>query len=121
MLGAAIFLAQNVGIILACAESIDATAFSISIAYPILDAILIVPAIVVLASLWRGKLTLTPWILISSAILITAVANSGFAYYTAACMENGIWVWDVLYNTSYIMVAATLFWHYRFFVFSEKE
>jgi hypothetical protein len=120
-LGAAIFLAQMTSIILGAAGSTDTMALAISITYPVLDAVLIVPAIAVLASLWRGRLTFTPWILLSSAILITAVADSGFAYYTAAGMEDGIWVWDVLYNTSYIMVAATLFWHNRFFVFDEKR
>jgi hypothetical protein len=120
-LGAAIFLAQITGIILGAAESTDVMALAISIAYPALDAVLIVPTIAVLASLWRGRLTFTPWVLISSAILITAIADSGFAYYTAAGMEDGIWVWDLLYNTSYIMVAATLFWHNRFFVFDEKR
>jgi hypothetical protein len=120
-LGAAIFLAQLMGIILGAAESTDAMALAISIAYPVLDAVLIVPAIAVLASLWHGRLTFTPWALLSSAILITAVADSGFAYYTAAGMEDRIWVWDLFYNTSYIMMAATLFWHNRFFVFDEKR
>ncbi len=119
-LGAAIFLAQLTGIILSTAESTDTMALAISIAYPVLDAVLIVPAIAVLASLWRGRLTFTPWVLLSSAILITAVADSGFAYYTAAGLD-GMWVWDLFYNTSYMMAAATLFWHNRFFVFDEKR
>jgi hypothetical protein len=93
----------------------------ISIAYLALDALLIVPAIIVLASLRRGKLTFTPWFLLSSALLIMAAADSEFAYYDAAGMSEEIWVWSLLYSSSYIIVAATLFWHHRFFVFSEKR
>jgi hypothetical protein len=99
----------------------DFTTAGISIAYLALDAVLVVPAIIVLASLRRGKLTFTPWFLLSSALLITAAADSGFAYYEAAGMEEEIWIWNPLYNSSYIIMTATLFWHYRFFVFHERE
>ena len=100
-------------------ENVVATA--ISIAYVLLDAVLIVPAIIVLASLRHGKLTFTPWFLLSSALLITAAADSGFAYFDAADMSEEIWVWNILYTASYITMAATLFWHNRFFTYHEKK
>lgn len=99
----------------------DFTAAIISIAYLALDAVLIVPAIIVLASLRQGKLTFTPWIILASSLLVVAAADSGFAYYEAAGMEEEIWVWDLLYSTSYIAIAAALFWHYRFFIYHEKK
>lgn len=99
----------------------DLVSLVISLAYPVLDAVLIVPAVIVLASLRDGKLTLTPWIILSSSLLIIAAADSGFAYYQAAGMEEEIWVWDLLFCTSYISMAATLFWHYRFFIYHEKK
>lgn len=99
----------------------DFIATVVSVAYLVLDAVLIVPAIIVLASLRHGKLTFTPWFLLSSALLITAAADSGFAYYDAAGMSEEIWVWNLLYNTSYITMAATLFWHNRFFTYHEKK
>ncbi|HEX2013961.1 MAG TPA: hypothetical protein VLA68_01915, partial [Nitrososphaera sp.] len=99
----------------------DVTSTAVSISYLVLDGVLIVPAIIVLASLRKGKLTFTPWFLLSSALLITAAADSGFAFYDAAGMSEEIWIWNPLYNSSYIIMAATLFWHYRFFIFHEKE
>jgi hypothetical protein len=99
----------------------DITSAAVSIFYLALEAVLIVPAIIVLASLRRGKLTFTPWFLLSSALLITAAADSGFAYYDAAGMSEEIWIWNPLYNSSYIIMAATLFWHHRFFIYHEKE
>jgi hypothetical protein len=99
----------------------DFTAAAISIAYLVLDAVLIVPAIIVLVSLRHGKLTFTPWIILASSLLITAAADSGFAYYEAVGMSEEIWIWDLLYCTSYIAMAATLFWHYRFFIYHEKK
>jgi len=50
----------------------DFVATMVSIAHPILDAVLIVPAIIVLASPRHGDLTFIPWFRLSSAILITA-------------------------------------------------
>ena len=82
---------------------------------------LIVPAIIVLASLRHGKLTFIPWFRLSSTLLITAAPDSGFAYYDAGGMSEEIWVWNLLYNTSYITIAATLFWHNRFFTDHEKK
>lgn len=93
----------------------------VSIVYLVLDAVLIVPAVLVLASLRQGKLTFTPWFLLSSALLVTAAADSGFAYYDATGMSGDIWVWNLLYSASYITMAATLFWHHRFFVYHEKK
>jgi hypothetical protein len=94
---------------------------AISSVYLVLDAVLIVPAIIVLASLRHGKLTFSPWFLLSSAFLITVAADSGFAYYDAAGMAEDIWIWNLWYNTSYIIIAATLFWNYRFFIYHEKK
>jgi hypothetical protein len=39
----------------------------------------------------------------------------------AAGAEDEIEVWDVQYSTDYIIRAATLFWHYKFFVFDENK
>jgi hypothetical protein len=99
----------------------ELTTTIISVAYLVLDAVLIVPAIIVLASLRRGKLTLTPWFLLSSSLLVMVAADSGFAYYEAAGLTDGMWVWDMFYATSYITIAATLFWHYKFFIYNEKK
>lgn len=99
----------------------DFVATAVSITYLVLDAVLIVPAIIVLASLCHGKLTFTPWFLLSSALLLTAAADSGFAYYEATGMSEEMWIWDLLYNSSYIIMATTLFWHYRFFIYHEKK
>ena len=105
----------------AAATQEDLTATAISVAYLVLDAVLIVPAIIVLASLCQGKLTFTPWIILASSLLVMAAADSGFAYYEAAGMEEEVWVWDLLYSTSYIAMAAALSWHYRFFIYHENK
>lgn len=92
-----------------------------AVAYTVLDAILIIPALIVLASLRHGNLTSTPWMILASSFLIVVAADSGFAYYEAVELKDEIWIWDLFYSTSYITMAATLFWHYRFFIYHEKK
>lgn len=123
-LGYAAFLGYLIVILVGAAASepeYGALALAISIAYPALDGVLVVPCILVLQSLRPGRFTAPPWTLLSSAILIIAFADSGFAYYEAAGLEDQIWVWDLLFNAGYVAIAATLFWHKKFFIFDNNK
>jgi hypothetical protein len=53
--------------------------------------------------------------------LLIAAADSGFAYYSATGLDEQIWVWDLLFNAGYVAIAATLFWHKRFFIFDNNK
>lgn len=96
-------------------------ALALGLAYVVLDGLLLAPAILLLANFLRGKLTSTPWALLSASLAIFAVADVGFAYYTAAGLDSLIWHWNPLYGASYIIMAATLFWHNRFFIFDKSR
>jgi hypothetical protein len=54
--------------------------FPISIAYPILDGILLVPTATILWSLRRADPAFTHWILICSFIVMSTIGDIGFAY-----------------------------------------
>lgn len=97
----------------------DSFSLLVSLLYVVVDAALIIPAIMVLSRLKRGKLTGVPWFLLSISMLLFAAGDVGFAYHSATGMEEWDWVWDPLYNTAYIAMAATLFWHNRFFIFDK--
>lgn len=98
----------------------DALSLVVSLLYVAVDGLLIVPAILILSRLGKGKLTGVPWFLLSIAILVFAAGDVGFAYHSATDMGESDWVWDPLYNTTYIMMAATLFWHNRFFIYNKN-
>lgn len=99
----------------------DALALAVSIAYPVLDGVLVAPCLLVLLNLKHGRFTAPPWTLLSFSIMLMAAADSGFAYYAAAGLDEQIWVWDLLYNAGYIAIAATLFWHKKFFIFDNNK
>jgi hypothetical protein len=111
----------------------------VNIAYPILDGILLVPAVLILWSLLSGiKQEQGPkqqqqqqqqhyasfnWILLSLSMIIFAIADSSFAYFSAfniTTVQNEVWILDMLYNTAYLTLAAALIRYSDFFILTAK-
>jgi hypothetical protein len=96
----------------------------VSISYPVLDGVLLVPAILILWSIRNGKLVVTHWMLIALSMIFVGIADSGFGYMAISNMnlvQEADWIWDILYNTGYLSIAFALVWYNRFFVFDEKR
>ena len=89
----------------------------INLAYPVLDAILLIPAIVILWSFRRSEPAYTHWVLISLFIIFVTVADIGFDYALAVDEDSANqqeWVWDMFYNAGYLSIAGALFWYNRY-------
>jgi hypothetical protein len=103
------------------------TALAIGIAYPILDAVLIVPALLaIISGAGKGYLTSVPWIFVS--FVFTAVADTLFGFGTLAPVQgNEIPSWnfllnaDLFYNTAYLSMAAGMYWHNKYMIFDNKR
>jgi hypothetical protein len=94
--------------------------FLISISYPILDILLLVPAALIILNPVKGELTSIPWIFL--AVLIMGVGDTTFAYSSnIVYFQNISWIWNLFFITSYFVTSAGLFWHNRFFISSSKE
>jgi len=92
--------------------------FVISLAYPILDGVMLVPAATILWSLRRVDPAFTHWILICTFIIMLTIGDIGFGYSELIINEDiarkQLWIWDTFYNASYISIAAALFWYNKF-------
>jgi hypothetical protein len=100
-------------------------ALAISIAYPILDAALIVPALLaIISGAGKGYLTSVPWIFVS--FVLTALADTLFGFGALVPVEE-IPMWnfmlnaDLFYNAAYLSMAAGMYWHNKFMIFDEKR
>jgi hypothetical protein len=105
-------------------QSEDIILLLVSIAYPILDAVLVVPAVSVLWVVRTVQLSYTHWMLLSLSMLFFAVADSGFGYAAVSdidMIQKEGWIWDMFYNAGYISIAAAIFWHNNFFVVNETR
>jgi hypothetical protein len=85
-------------------------AWVISIAYPILDGILLVPAVLILWSLRGKNVASANWSLLALSIVLVTVGDIGFGY-SAVIDKAGKeeWIWDLFYNSSYLAMAGAFF------------
>jgi hypothetical protein len=94
----------------------NAFGWIIILTYPVLDMVVFVPCFLIIASLRniRGLASLNPWtLLIASTLLITA-ADIGFGYSEVvgqSVQEGRVGIWDGIYSVSYVVMAASLYWH----------
>ncbi|MCI0563713.1 MAG: hypothetical protein MN733_35005 [Nitrososphaera sp.] len=99
----------------------DPITLFVNVAYPTLDAALIVPAIMMFSILRKGRLGAMPWILLSASILIIAAADSAFGYISATSPDSEIWGFSVFYLTGYLCMAGALYCHNRCFIFDKAR
>lgn len=119
--GIAIFSGFYISELVAVTELVDDAmlGLAISVAYPVMDAVLFMPAIVIVLNSGRGYLTSIPWIFIGWIILgigdtllgITAVQN----------FEGDLVLINTFYTMAYLSFAVGLYWYNRFFVFNPKK
>ena len=101
----------------------DMLGLIINLTYPVLDAMLLIPAIVILWSFRRGEPAYTHWVMISLFIIFVTVADIGFDYALAVNEDSASqqeWVWDMFYNAGYLSIAVALFWYSRYLVLTKN-
>jgi hypothetical protein len=104
----------------------------LTLTYPILDWILLVPAALIfwmrrtIISEKKGEKTYQQldisWILLSLSIILFAIADSGFAYISALnlmMVEKEAWIWNIFYNSGYLCLAAALTGYASFLDFTK--
>jgi hypothetical protein len=131
-------------------QTIDISLVIVNSSYPVLDAIMIFPIAIMFWAVRRinsrrKNATLeeqqkikekdkTPsfvsgdasmWILLLFiAMVLSAAGDSGFAYTSAfdvTTVQNYIWMWNILYNSDHLCLAASLIGYKHFFTFSKIE
>jgi hypothetical protein len=102
----------------------DWPALSISLAYPVLDGVLLAMAILTLVSLRPSKNPqFLSSVMIMIAILAAVIADTGFGYGAmigAQLLEEQDRIWDAFYTMAYLCIAGALYWQYRLQTISKK-
>ena len=131
-------------------QTVDISLVIVNASYPILDAIMIFPIVIIFWAVRRirrrrnnaipheeqkiKEKDKTPsfvsgdasmWILLLFiAMVLSAAGDSGFAYTSAfdvTTVQNYIWMWNILYNSDHLCLAAALIGYKHFFTFSKIE
>ena len=114
-----LFISYNIFILLPASQFFilgDLTAFIVTISYPILDLILIVPSILILVSLRKDYINSIPWFLSSLSLLVNAMADDGYVNDFVNGHLYNLLFWDMFYVIDFIIMAGSLFWYNRFHI-----
>jgi ABC-type branched-subunit amino acid transport system substrate-binding protein len=85
--------------------------FAFLVAYPILDSVLMIPAIVILVEFRREPAWFTPWIFESLGIFLVALSDSWFAIIVLTSLVDQVWISAVFFATHLLVMAAGLLWY----------
>jgi len=88
--------------------------FAVIIAYPIMDAVLMVPAIVILLNFRKEPLWFTPWICESLGLFLMAISDSWFAVVVLISALEQFWLSATFFAAHYLVIAAGLLWYVKF-------
>jgi hypothetical protein len=94
----------------------DYSVFVVDISYPLADAILIVPAVVILVTLRRDYEHSIPWSMFSISLLVLAIADFGFINYVMNNNLESTWIWDLFFISDFLIMAAALYWYNRHYI-----
>jgi ABC-type branched-subunit amino acid transport system substrate-binding protein len=83
---------------------------SIIIAYPVLDAIIMVPSFLIVVNYWKEPQWFTPWICKSAGILLVVIADSWFELFVVTSLTNELWPSTMIVAASRVIIAAGLLW-----------
>jgi hypothetical protein len=95
--------------------------FAVISAYPILDAVLMVPAVVILVNFRKEPLWFTPWICESAGIFLIALSDSWFVPIILTSFVSQLWLSSLFFAAHYLVIAAGLLWYIKFLVEHEYE
>ncbi|MDW0148849.1 MAG: ABC transporter substrate-binding protein, partial [Nitrososphaeraceae archaeon] len=90
--------------------------FIVTIAYPTLNSILTVLALMILLGIKNEKHHFIPWICELVGFLAIVVGDSWFAIIVLTAFVEQIWMSTLLLSAHYLLIAGGLIWYLRYFI-----
>ena len=102
-------------------RAVNFTSILVTLAYPILDLVLIIPSYIILVRLHKRYQHSIPWFLSSLSLLINAIADDGYVIDFVKGNSEHLIFWDLFYVADFIVMAGALFWYNRYHVTSNRR
>src|SRR5688500_813906 len=99
----------------------DFIAIIVTILYPILDFMLIIPSSLILVTLRKDYEHNIPWFLSSLSLLVNAIADDGYVNDFVTGNSENLWFWELFYITDFIIMSGGLFWYNKFHISYSKK
>ncbi len=94
---------------------------SVMIAYPTMDAILMVPAIVILLDIRNEPLWFIPWICESLGLLLIVLSDSWFTLVVLTSFTEQFWLSSLFFAAHFLVMAAGLVWYIKYLTLLHYE
>jgi branched-chain amino acid transport system substrate-binding protein len=119
VIGNAIFLGYIIALtanlsVLSTSRGIEM--FAVIVAYPVLDATLMIPAIVILVEFRKEPVWFIPWICESLGIFLIAVSDSWFALIVLTSLVEQLWLSALFFAAHFLVMAAGLLWYIKLLI-----
>jgi branched-chain amino acid transport system substrate-binding protein len=86
-----------------------------------MDAVLMVPAIVILLNFRKEPLWFTPWICESLGLFLIAISDSWFAVVVLTSILEQFWLSSIFFAAHYLVIAAGLLWYVKFLLTHSQQ
>jgi len=119
IIGNAIFLGYIIALtvnlsVLSTSRGIEM--FAVIVAYPILDATLMIPAIVILVEFRKEPVWFIPWVCESLGIFLIVVSDSWFALIVLTSLVEQLWLSALFFAAHFLVMAAGLLWYIKMLI-----
>ena len=99
----------------------DFIAIIVTILYPILDFLLIIPSSIILITLRKDYEHNIPWFLSSLSLLVNSIADDGYVNDFVTGNSENLWFWELFYITDFMIISGALFWYNKFHISNSKK
>jgi branched-chain amino acid transport system substrate-binding protein len=88
----------------------SASMFAVLIAYPIMNAVLTIPALTILVGLWKERPWSIPWTFKALSLFCIVVTDSWFAFIVISGLYEQVWLSAMFFGAEYLIMASGLLW-----------
>jgi hypothetical protein len=90
--------------------------FIVNSLYYIFDALMLIPALVILLNLEKKDHFTFHWMFITSALILLVIGDVGYTYFSIiseSLLEEFEWAWSIVYALGYLFIGIGIFWFDR--------
>jgi ABC-type branched-subunit amino acid transport system substrate-binding protein len=95
--------------------------FAVLIAYPLMNALLTVPALPILLGLWKERPWSIPWTFKSLSLFCIVITDSWFAFIIISGLYEQVWLSSMFFGAEYLILAGGLLWFNKFLAISNNH
>src|SRR5918994_3851234 len=117
VIGNVIFVAYLISLTIALSDFSSqgsVSMFAVLIAYPIMNALLTIPALPILIGLWKERPWSIPWTFKSLSLFCIVITDSWFAFIILSGLYEQVWLSSMFFGAEYLIMASGLLWFNKF-------